>query len=210
MDICYFCNKESTSSEYIPPKSFFPKGQRENLMTVPSCDEHNLEKSDIDEYIRTIFMGIAYDQIDDKTDFKNKPIKSLMRNNMSNMKKVFINSRKEILNNDIPTISIEIDTDKLIKFTDLLLKGIYYFKYNKKINFKITQMFHFLKDNFEHEVQENMDRDEDLTVNDTILGYNKNIFYYTINTEIIENKETCLIFMCFYKKIKISAFLEEI
>lgn len=54
---CYFCGGEVTGVEHIPPKSFFPKGKRNELITVPSCDKHNQEKSKEDEYIRTILLS---------------------------------------------------------------------------------------------------------------------------------------------------------
>jgi hypothetical protein len=49
---CYFqgCARPVTSKEHIPPQSFFPKDQREQLLTVPSCDQHNGEKSSDDVY----------------------------------------------------------------------------------------------------------------------------------------------------------------
>lgn len=50
---CYFqgCARPVTSKEHIPPQSFFPKDQREQLLTVPSCDLHNGEKSSDDAYV---------------------------------------------------------------------------------------------------------------------------------------------------------------
>jgi hypothetical protein len=54
---CYYCGKEQTSVEHIPPKSFFPKNQRKNLLTVPSCDEHNQQKSTDDEYVKAILLS---------------------------------------------------------------------------------------------------------------------------------------------------------
>ena len=37
--------------EHIPPASFFPKDQRNQLLTVPSCERHNNKKSTEDVYI---------------------------------------------------------------------------------------------------------------------------------------------------------------
>lgn len=54
---CYFCGGEVTGVEHIPPRCFFPKGKRNNLITVDSCDVHNQEKSKEDEYIRAIFLS---------------------------------------------------------------------------------------------------------------------------------------------------------
>lgn len=54
---CYFCGRPSVGAEHIPPKSFFIKGKRENLITVPSCELHNQDKSKDDEYIRSLLLS---------------------------------------------------------------------------------------------------------------------------------------------------------
>jgi len=51
---CYMCNNESVSVEHVPPECFFPVGHKLNLITVPSCSDHNLRKSKDDEYVRSI------------------------------------------------------------------------------------------------------------------------------------------------------------
>jgi hypothetical protein len=48
------CNSESATGEHVPPDCFFPSGHKLNLITVPSCSEHNLNKSKDDEYVRSI------------------------------------------------------------------------------------------------------------------------------------------------------------
>jgi hypothetical protein len=56
------CDEPATTKEHVPPKCFFPEQKdtpkgldyRRNLITVPSCDEHNCKKSGDDEYLRTI------------------------------------------------------------------------------------------------------------------------------------------------------------
>lgn len=54
---CYFCGGQVTGVEHIPPRSFFPKGKRQNLITVGSCDIHNQEKSKEDEYVRAVLLS---------------------------------------------------------------------------------------------------------------------------------------------------------
>lgn len=54
---CYFCGRPSIGAEHVPPKSFFIKGKRENLITVPSCELHNQDKSKDDEYIRSLLLS---------------------------------------------------------------------------------------------------------------------------------------------------------
>src|ERR1700733_5939004 len=50
---CYYqgCLERATTMEHIPPASFFPKDQRNQLLTVPSCERHNNKKSTEDVYI---------------------------------------------------------------------------------------------------------------------------------------------------------------
>jgi len=52
MGTCYACEREATTVEHCPPKSLFPAGQREQLLTVPSCAEHNNDNSKDVEYVR--------------------------------------------------------------------------------------------------------------------------------------------------------------
>ncbi|WP_092685598.1 hypothetical protein [Albimonas donghaensis] len=50
---CYFpgCTAQGTTKEHVPPKSFFPKGERDQLLTVKSCEKHNNQKSKDDIYV---------------------------------------------------------------------------------------------------------------------------------------------------------------
>lgn len=53
------CKNKATSVEHAPAKCFFPKKQRSQLITVPSCSFHNEKTSKDDEYVRNIFIGFA-------------------------------------------------------------------------------------------------------------------------------------------------------
>lgn len=58
---CYWCGAPSVSREHVPPKCLFPEQKdtkkiytqsfRSHLITVPSCEKHNLSKSNDDEYL---------------------------------------------------------------------------------------------------------------------------------------------------------------
>ncbi|MDC5072991.1 hypothetical protein NRA08_18095, partial [Acinetobacter baumannii] len=59
---CYMCDAEATTVEHVPPKCIFPESKdlssadklldfRKQLITVPSCDDHNGKKSKDDEYL---------------------------------------------------------------------------------------------------------------------------------------------------------------
>ena len=49
---CYCCDNEAISKEHMPPKCIFSSPRPSNMITIPSCDKHNLEKSKDDEYFR--------------------------------------------------------------------------------------------------------------------------------------------------------------
>jgi hypothetical protein len=54
------CNAPATSVEHVPPKSFFPEAvqHRINLITVPSCELHNSQKSKSDEWLRFVLAAV--------------------------------------------------------------------------------------------------------------------------------------------------------
>ena len=54
---CYACDAEATTREHVPPRSFFPKDRRQNLLTVPSCYAHNHDQSLDIEYVRNLISG---------------------------------------------------------------------------------------------------------------------------------------------------------
>lgn len=77
---CYFCGGEVAGVEHIPPRCFFPKGKRNELITVPSCDMHNQEKSKEDEYVRAILLGsIKLDGKEEVEELRNTNARALAR-----------------------------------------------------------------------------------------------------------------------------------
>lgn len=60
---CYYCLDPKKGVEHVPPKCFFPqegkKNYRNNLITVPSCDVHNSNKSTDDQYMFLLLTVIS-------------------------------------------------------------------------------------------------------------------------------------------------------
>ena len=55
---CYICGAPATSKEHVPPQCLFPEKKdigtekfRKDLITVPSCELHNTNKSKDDEFL---------------------------------------------------------------------------------------------------------------------------------------------------------------
>lgn len=63
---CYYCGVDASTSEHVPPRCLFPERKdslgidyRKNLITVPSCDAHNTEKSKDDEFLMACVTPIV-------------------------------------------------------------------------------------------------------------------------------------------------------
>lgn len=85
---CYMCGKEATSNEHVPPKCLFPEQKdlhtgvdlRKQLITVPSCDEHNSAKSQDDEYLLQVLAINLPANVIAKNQFLTKIMRSINRN----------------------------------------------------------------------------------------------------------------------------------
>jgi hypothetical protein len=92
---CYMCENLATTKEHVPPRSFFPPGFRKDLITVPSCNIHNTEKSNDDEYLRSL-ITIQYEvNIQARNLFSEKVMKALKRR--PNLLRSFFSAAKIIL-----------------------------------------------------------------------------------------------------------------
>lgn len=76
---CYMCDAAGTTREHVPPYCFFPEGYRDNLMTVPSCPDHNTKNSKDVEYIRNIIVTHFATNEVAREHFQNKALRSLKR-----------------------------------------------------------------------------------------------------------------------------------
>ena len=138
--ICYYCGKKASSREHVPPKCIFldsvdGKKNKNNLITVPSCYEHNTAKQKDDEYFRfVLIMSIKSSGIKGKIDIqpfframeKSKYVFSLF---IRNPKEVYvIEEGSKLL---VPTIAYEPDLVRLHKIIEQVSRAIYYYNYKK-------------------------------------------------------------------------------
>lgn len=85
MSICYMCEKRAVSKDHAPPKCLFPEGKdwngvdmRKNLITVPSCHEHNMARSQDDEYLLLILASSVSSGPVGMRHFLSKAVRTLM------------------------------------------------------------------------------------------------------------------------------------
>ena len=87
MTTCYACERDANTVEHAPPKCIFPETKdladglnyRKNLITVPSCEEHNTAKSRDDEYLLHVLAASITSSPVGLTQFLTKVRRSLER-----------------------------------------------------------------------------------------------------------------------------------
>lgn len=155
-DQCYMCEKSSTSAEHVPPKCLFPefkdakKNLRVNLITVPSCDEHNGKKSHDDEFLMVSIAGIIGNNSIGYQHYRGKIQRALKRTSYKLLEKVFL--RTELTRIESENKFIEIlwgtpDYERLINCFSHIAYGIYHHHFKKKFNGVLKPYLGFLYTN---------------------------------------------------------------
>jgi hypothetical protein len=141
-EVCYWCGKQATSREHVPPKCLFPEGKditeiydksfRYNLITVPSCDEHNMEKSHDDEYLMACLSGrvgnngVAY--IHNATKVRRA------RDRNPNMIKVDDNDILQVDGKEYPVQWVTVDTLRLLHSFEAIARALYFYELNENFS----------------------------------------------------------------------------
>ena len=215
-NVCYFCGKEATSKEHIPPRAFFPKNNRNDLFTVPSCEEHNGAKSKDDEYVK-IILGRSADLMlrEDLHEVKSTSERAIARNpRLKNTIEVKPEPAIIVLENDIiiPSVSYEIDLERVYGFFNSLSRGLYYHHEKEVWKGKVSIAPHFLIK--EDAAQEDLEKHEELLGffdRSDSHGENKNVFYYTFVYILDDDRVwtgACILSICIFDKFKISMVME--
>ncbi|HIC8861883.1 TPA: hypothetical protein ACW7Y0_002891 [Aeromonas hydrophila] len=146
-ETCYACEQTATSREHVPPKCLFPTELgvdfRKGLITVPSCNIHNGNKSDDDEFLLVSLAGIiGCNKIGMLHKF-TKVNRATRRSGGRLMDKVLKEQKIQhgyILENGIEVDVIwgKPDIKRLNDCFSLIGKGLYYHKYGHKFDGNIT------------------------------------------------------------------------
>ena len=190
---CYMCNQKATTREHIPPISIFPEQKdvngidfRKNLITVPSCDLHNLKKSKDDEFLMACLAGIVGNNEVGFVQTKTKVSRAVKRREkLANfIIKDPINFQIKSENGIIfPLQYGSIDNKRLIKCFEHIAYGLYYHEFNKVFDGECGIIPSFLnyKDEEIEKVQEILKKQEEYQAkNWECKGENPEVFYYQI------------------------------
>lgn len=145
---CYFqgCTAIGTTKEHVPPRSFFPEGEKEQLLTVKSCKQHNNLKSTDDLYALAQICMNASPNNRAREVWQKKIAPQLNFNNGA--------LRKTLAADSIPTpngVKYRVDIRRIDNFFFALSCGIIYKTCNKVLpnNYLISHIYH----NFESETK---------------------------------------------------------
>jgi len=191
------CNSRATSKEHIPPKVFFPKIQelpdgnnyRKNLIRVPSCDRHNTNKSGYDLYVHTIIVTGLFSNIVAQQHFDKDTMPRMRKK--PELYKIFLKNTKPVIANGLPSISYEIEKDKIDYFFTCLAKGLYYKEFGNKWNEKlwIEYLNIFRGSKPEELMRDDRERGYLRTITRKFFessikkGENPQVFYYQVHEE---------------------------
>jgi hypothetical protein len=121
---CYFqgCSHRARTKEHIPPQSFFPKDQRNQLLTIRSCELHNNAKSSDDLYVLAHICLNASPSNRSREIFVQRVVPQLGYNDHA--------LRKMLLKDSVPmhsgAVSYKVDVARFDRFFSALSYGIVY------------------------------------------------------------------------------------
>ena len=151
MSKCYYqgCTERGSTKEHVPPKAFFPKDQREQLLTVPSCPQHNNDKSTHDLYVLAHTCMNASPTNGARDIFMTKVLPQLGYNDGALRKTLAANAIR--LANG--TVKYPVDKKRFEAFFDALSFGIVYASQKAQLppEYQPRHIFHAFVDDGETE-----------------------------------------------------------
>jgi len=138
MDSCYFCGKSAIGVEHVPPRCFFPAVKdlppgspdfRKNLITVPSCDEHNQALSLDDEYSFYIALSHFENNKWAAELFNTKGMRGLVKK-PALVKMVYQTPRRVSLNGS-PSMTFQVDRKRFNDVMEKVARGLFFHEMKK-------------------------------------------------------------------------------
>lgn len=125
------CAANASSVEHAPARCFFSTGQRKQLITVPSCPDHNEATSTNDEYIRNIFIGLTSLTDPDKGELLAKTFRSFV---LSPKLKANIRSSMEIISYQGAEFwAVRLNWERLEAFTHKIACALHFKHYGRHL-----------------------------------------------------------------------------
>lgn len=160
---CYVCGSVATSREHVPPKGLFPEQKdvkginlKENLITVPSCDEHNNKKSNDDEFLIATLAAAVGNNVIGYIHTNTKVKRSLDRKKIDLTNYIVFDAKEITFKTKdgalFPVLKGAPDMARLKKCFEHIAYGLYLQEFNKRFEGDCVVFVGFVKyqdDNFE-------------------------------------------------------------
>jgi len=212
---CYMCDEPSTSVEHVPPKCLFPEKKdlspeeqtldlKRQLITVPSCHEHNGQKSTDDEYLLCL---LAISLLSGKNGQQQgvTKVKRILERKPA-LKAKITEKMTPLLVQDIhtgqvnETFALEIERNRIESSLESCARALYFNQFNHKFVGDVLVIPLFLSDldaKFNQSVEQLHHNTEILFSNIQPQGENPSIFTYKFHVE--EGNGNTRLEMTFYE-----------
>ena len=224
-ETCYWCGAPETSREHVPPRCIFPEakdtadgvGFRENPITVPSCETHNVAKSKDDEYLLCMLaLGIQNNPVGNNQAL-TKVMRALKR--APRFANLVLGQNQSVLVEDIATgkveksVAVEIDDARIDNALEHIARAIYFHHYRRPWSGSVKSVSEFTMNlNTPNAVERNAQFEQLRVGADDIFakadkhGATPEVFYYQI-IEDPGNKEQLLVRLSFYEGTRVTVFM---
>jgi hypothetical protein len=202
--ICYCCDKPAVGQgDHVPPMKLFPKGLFSNTkpIIVPSCPEHNQEKSKSDEYLKFILTSSSERIPSDVLESTARGVIRHIKMDSKNLLEFGVERKEgEVFVNNSAPVNLGLLTEALEK----IARGIYFYHSNgeRKLlgHLTVCPIFVGVDPSASSDERERLTSVEFLTKQDMekleMFGQFKELFSY----QVIENSKMVVINMLFYAK----------
>ena len=218
------CGSKSTSREHVPPRCLFPELKdppigfdfRKNLISFPSCDLHNSEKAQDDEYLMFLLATALRGNEHKATHFETKVMRAIRRKPkvyralMKDLTPVTVAAKN---GETIPTVAFAVDVDRFNKCMQHIACGIFFHhtgtRWAKQIRV-VTDAFAMLRGPNATETNRLLQDGTRLLAEAfstvPVEGQNLPIFQYRLHKT---DEGVHAIFMTFYEGIRVSALFSD-
>jgi hypothetical protein len=211
---CYMCDSRPTSVEHVPPRCFFPEQKdlqpgvdyRKGLITVPSCDVHNSDKSKDDVYLLAVIAAYYANNQPSKDHYGTKILRAL-QNSTGFAHCVLTGSEKVSFGGDTTT-ALKVDTNRFLRGLTNVAHGLYFHTYGTRCPHPVqvhTTALHGADKLPREDVVGLIDMFRPLLSSAPLLGENPDIFQYQIVQ--VPHPPMTVIRMLFYQGAEVLALI---
>jgi hypothetical protein len=207
MTRCYMCDNLAVSVEHVPPRCLFPKQKdlprgidlRRDLMTVPACAQHNMEKSREDEYFLNVIVGVESVNGVGIEHYRHQVRRQFARNNG-----VLQRFRSRSIDFG-DKLGHRVEIERLDSFIEQLARGLYFAHFGKKWQGGLGWFPEFLARITESDTQHERVRLSTIARNEEVYstielhGANRSVFTY----QVVGTEQECEMRLHFYGAVRI-------